>query len=159
MSQNYEKLKTLLKELFQLDQPDLDFGFYRIMHAKSAEVSEFLDKDLLPQVKAGRLRALAVTSEARSPLAPDIPTVMETGLNYVATTWYGILAPAGTPRNIIDRLNRDARALLEDPAMKAQLAPQGVVLTPSTPEEFGAFIRAEVAKWAKVVRDSGATPD
>ena len=110
---------------------------------------------MLPQVKAGRLKALAVTSEARSPLAPDIPTVMETGLNYVATTWYGILAPAGTPRGIIDRLNKDARALLEDPAMKAQLAPQGVVLTPSTPEEFGAFIRAEVAKWAKVVQETG----
>ena len=111
---------------------------------------------MLPQVKAGRLKGLAVTSAARSPLAPEIPTVVESGLNYVATTWFGLLAPAGTPRAVIERLNRDARALLEDPGMKTQLAPQGVVLTPSTAEEFGAFLRAEVAKWAKVVQDTGA---
>jgi tripartite-type tricarboxylate transporter receptor subunit TctC len=112
---------------------------------------------MLPPVKAGRLKALAVTSAARSPLAPEIPTVVESGLDYVATTWYGLLAPAGTPRAVIDRLNKEARTLLDDPDMKAQLAPQGVVLTPSTPEEFGAFIRAEVAKWAKVVQDTGAS--
>jgi tripartite-type tricarboxylate transporter receptor subunit TctC len=82
--------------------------------------------------------------------------VVESGFKYVATTWYGLLAPAGTPRPIIDRLNKNARALLGDPAMQAQLAPQGVVLTPSTPEEFGAFLRAEVATWAKVVQDTGA---
>jgi tripartite-type tricarboxylate transporter receptor subunit TctC len=111
---------------------------------------------MLPQARAGRIKALAVTGSQRSPLAPEIPTVVESGLNYVATTWYGLLAPAGTPRSIIDRLNRDARAQLDDPAMKAQLAPQGVVLQPSTPEEFGAFLRAEVATWAKVVRDTGA---
>ena len=111
---------------------------------------------MLPQAKAGRIKALAVTGAERSPLAPEIPTVRESGLDYVATTWYGLLAPAGTPRPVIDRLNRDARALLDDPAMKAQLAPQGVVLKPSTPEEFGAFLRAEVATWAKVVQDSGA---
>jgi tripartite-type tricarboxylate transporter receptor subunit TctC len=99
---------------------------------------------------------LAVTGAERSPLAPEIPTVVESGLKYVATTWYGLLAPAGTPRPVIDRLNREARTSLEDPAMKAQLAPQGVVLKPSTPEEFGAFLRAEVATWAKVVQDTGA---
>ena len=111
---------------------------------------------MLPQAKAGRIKALAVTGAERSPLAPEIPTVVESGLKYVATTWYGLLAPAGTPRPVIDRLNREARTSLEDPAMKAQLAPQGVVLKPSTPEEFGAFLRAEVATWAKVVQDTGA---
>ena len=111
---------------------------------------------MLPQAKAGRIKALAVTGAERSPLAPDLPTVGESGIKYVATTWYGLLAPTGTPRPLIDRLNHDARALLADPAMKAQLAPQGVVLRPSTPEEFGAFLRAEVATWAKVVQDSGA---
>ena len=111
---------------------------------------------MLPQHKAGRIKALAVTGAERSPLAPEIPTVREAGLQYVATTWYGLLAPAGTPRPIIDKLNRDARTLLDDPAMKAQLAPQGVVLTPSTPEEFGQFLRAEVATWAKVVQATGA---
>jgi tripartite-type tricarboxylate transporter receptor subunit TctC len=112
---------------------------------------------MLPQVKGGRLKGLAVTSATRSPLAPEIPTVVESGLpDYVATTWYGLLAPAGTPRAVVERLNKDTRALLDDPGMKAQLAPQGVVLTPSTPEEFGQFLRAEVAKWAKVVQDTGA---
>jgi tripartite-type tricarboxylate transporter receptor subunit TctC len=111
---------------------------------------------MLPQAKAGRIKAIAVTGAQRSPLAPEIPTVTESGLKYVATTWYGLLAPAGTPRAVIDRLNRDARASLNDPAMQAQIAPQGVVLQPSTPEEFGAFLRAEVATWAKVVQDTGA---
>lgn len=112
---------------------------------------------MLPQVRSGRLKGLAVTSAARSPLAPEIPTVVESGLDYVATTWYGLLAPAGTPRPIIERLNKESRALLSEASVKEQLAPQGVVLTPGTPEEFGAFIRAEVAKWAKVVQDTGAT--
>ena len=111
---------------------------------------------MLPQAKAGRIKAIAVTGAQRSPLAPEIPTVVESGLKYVATTWYGLLAPAGTPRPIIDRLNRDTRAVLDDPAMKAQLAPQGIELAPSTPEEFGAFLRAEVATWAKVVQATGA---
>ena len=111
---------------------------------------------MLPQAKAGRIKALAVTGAERSPLAPEIPTVVESGLKYVATTWYGLLAPAGTPRPVIDRLNQAARTALDDPATKAQLAPQGVVLQLSTPEEFGAFLRSEVATWAKVVQDSGA---
>jgi tripartite-type tricarboxylate transporter receptor subunit TctC len=111
---------------------------------------------MLPQAKAGRIRAIAVTGAQRSPLAPEIPTVEEAGLKYVATTWYGLLAPAATPRPVIDRLNQAAHASLDDPATKAQLAPQGVVLQLSTPEEFGAFLRAEVATWAKVVQDSGA---
>ena len=112
---------------------------------------------MLPQVRGGRLKGLAVTGTTRSPLAPEIPTVLESGLpGYVATTWYGLLAPAATPRPIVERLNKDARALLEDAAMKAQIASQGVVSTPMTPEEFGSFLRAEVAKWAKVVQDTGA---
>ncbi len=111
---------------------------------------------MLPQVKSGRLKALAVTGAQRSPLAPEIPTVVESGFNYVATTWYGLLAPLGTPRPVIDRLNRETRALLDDPQVKAQLAPQGVVAAPSTPEEFGQFLRAEVATWAKVVQATGA---
>jgi tripartite-type tricarboxylate transporter receptor subunit TctC len=91
----------------------------------------------------------------RSPLAPEIPTVVESGINFVATTWYGVLAPAGTPPAIIARLNAASRSLLEDAEVKAQAAPQGVVLTPSTPDEFGTFLRSEVALWAKVVKDTG----
>jgi tripartite-type tricarboxylate transporter receptor subunit TctC len=111
---------------------------------------------MLPQVKGGRLKAVAVTGPTRSPLAPEIPTVVEAGIDFVATTWYGLMAPAGTPRPVVDRLNKETRALLADEAVKTALAPQGVVATPSTPEEFNAFLRAEVAKWAKVVKDTGA---
>jgi tripartite-type tricarboxylate transporter receptor subunit TctC len=109
----------------------------------------------LPQVKGGKLKGLAVTGAKRSPLAPEIPTVVESGINFVATTWYGVLAPAGTPPAVIARLNAASRSLLEDAEVKAQAAPQGVVLTPSTPEEFGTFLRSEVALWAKVVKDTG----
>ena len=109
----------------------------------------------LPQVKGGKLKGLAVTGAKRSPLAPEIPTVVESGINFIATTWYGLLAPAGTPAAIIQRLNAASRTLLEDPEVKAQAAPQGVVLTASTPDEFASFLRSEVALWAKVVKDSG----
>jgi tripartite-type tricarboxylate transporter receptor subunit TctC len=111
---------------------------------------------MLPQVKGGRLKAIAVTGPTRSPLAPEIPTVAEAGIDFVATTWYGLMAPAGTPRPVVERLNKETRALLADEAVKTVLAPQGVVATPSTPEEFNAFLRGEVAKWAKVVKDTGA---
>lgn len=109
----------------------------------------------LPQVKSGKLKGLAVTSAKRSPLAPEMPTVSELGINYVATTWYGVLAPAGTPRAVIDRLNSASRTLLEDPEIKALATQQGVELAASTPEEFGSFIRSEVTRWAKVVKDTG----
>lgn len=112
---------------------------------------------MLPQVKGGKLKGLAVTGSTRSPLAPEIPTVVEAGVpGYIATTWYGVLAPAGTPRAIIERLNKDTRAVLDDPATKASLSTQGVTLVPMTPEQVGTFLRAEVAKWAKVVQDTGA---
>ena len=111
---------------------------------------------MLGQVTAGKLKGLAVTGAKRSALALDIPTVSESGVpGYVATTWYGVLAPAGTPKSVIQKLNKDSRALLADAGMRAQLTPQGTELTPSTPEEFGSFIRAEIAKWAKVVQDTG----
>ena len=82
---------------------------------------------------------------------PEIVQLLESR----ATTWYGLLAPAGTPAVIIQRLNAASRTLLEDPEVKAQTAPQGVVLTPSTPDEFASFLRSEVALWAKVVKDTG----
>ena len=112
---------------------------------------------MLPQVKGGKLKGLAVTSASRSPLAPEIPTVVESGLpGYVATTWYGVLAPAGTPRSIVERLNRETSALLGDAATKGSLTAQGVVSAPMTPEEFGSFLRAEVGKWAKIALETGA---
>lgn len=111
---------------------------------------------VMPHVKAGRLKALAITGSARSSLAPEIPTASEAGVSgYVASPWYGVLAPARTPRAIVERLNREFRAAVEDPAVREQLAPQGMSLTPSTPDEFGRFIRDEVAKWGRVVQETG----
>jgi tripartite-type tricarboxylate transporter receptor subunit TctC len=112
------------------------------------------------QIKSGGLRALAVTSATRSAALPDVPTLAESGLTgYEATSWFGLLAPAGTPPAIIKQLDEQVIAILADPAVKAQLDEQGAVPHPETPEEFGRFIRAETTKWAKTVKDSGATVD
>jgi tripartite-type tricarboxylate transporter receptor subunit TctC len=110
----------------------------------------------LPHVKSGRLKALAVTGAQRTPQAPDIPTVSESGLpGYEIYGWYGFAAPAKTPRPIIDRLYREVARIAQDPKMKARLAGQGLELVGNTPEEFDAFIRAEIAKWAKVLKAAG----
>jgi tripartite-type tricarboxylate transporter receptor subunit TctC len=112
------------------------------------------------QIKAGKLRPLAVTSSTRSPALPDVPTIAESGLpGYDATSWFGLLAPAGTPPAIIKQLNAEIIAILAVPSVKAQLDEQGAVAHPETPEEFGRFIREETAKWAKTVKESGATVD
>jgi tripartite-type tricarboxylate transporter receptor subunit TctC len=114
----------------------------------------------LPHIKTGRLRALAVTSGARSALAPGLPTVAESGIpGYDASTWYGIIAPAGTPRSVIARLNREIVAALAVPEFKEQLMAAGADPAPNTPEEFAALIKAEIVKWAKVIKLSGAKPE
>ena len=111
----------------------------------------------LPHVKDGKLRALAVTSAKRSPAAPDLPTVDEIALpGFEANTWHGVVAPAGTPRAIIARLNREIVAILHLPDVVERLSAQGAEPVGSTPEEFAAYIGSETLKWAKVVRDSGA---
>jgi len=111
----------------------------------------------MPHVKAGKLRAIAISSARRSPQAPDLPTVAEGGVpGYDLTPWYGMFAPAGTPRDIITRLNREAGRILNAPEMKSRFAAQGIDLVTSTPEEFGKLIRTEIPKWRKVVKDSGA---
>jgi tripartite-type tricarboxylate transporter receptor subunit TctC len=114
----------------------------------------------MAQIKAGNLRALAVTSATRSPSLPDVPTIAEVALpGYEATSWFGLLAPAGTSPAIVKLLNEQIVAVLSEPAVRAQLGEQGAVPHPETPEEFGRFIRAETVKWAKTVKDSGATID
>ena len=111
----------------------------------------------LPHVKTGRLRALAVTSGTRSALAPGLPTVAESGIpGYDASTWYGIIAPAGTPRTVIVRLNREMITVLAMPDFREQLMTAGADPAPNTPEEFAALITSEIAKWAKVIKLSGA---
>jgi tripartite-type tricarboxylate transporter receptor subunit TctC len=114
----------------------------------------------LPHVKAGKLRALAVTSATRSPAAPDIPTMAEAGLpDCEVLSWFALMAPAKTPQPIIDRLNAATVKLLGQDDVKQKLDAIGADPAPSTPQELGALIRSETAKWAKVVENSGAKVD
>jgi tripartite-type tricarboxylate transporter receptor subunit TctC len=106
-----------------------------------------------PHVKAGRLRGLAVTGRARSPALPQVPTMIESGLaNFESTTWFGILAPAGTPAAIVSRLNSEINNLLRQPEVRAQVGRLGADPAGNTPDEFAAHIKAEIAKWAKVIK-------
>jgi tripartite-type tricarboxylate transporter receptor subunit TctC len=114
----------------------------------------------LTQVKAGKLRAIAVTTAKRFSRAPDIPTIAESGVpGYDVTSWYGFMVPAGTPGDVIARLNTAALEAIADPEVKKRFAPTALELAGSTPEQFGAHVRAEVAKWAKVIKASGMKAD
>lgn len=112
----------------------------------------------LPHLRTGRLHALAISSGKRSPQAPELPTVAESGLpGYDLTPWYGMLAPAGTPRAIVSKLHGEIVRILESPEMKARFVPQGADLTTNTPEAFAALIRGEIVKWRRVIKESGAS--
>lgn len=114
----------------------------------------------LPQVQGGKLRGLGVTTASRWPLAKDIPTMNEAGMtDFVITAWDGLFAPAGTPRPIIDTLNAAVRKALSDPQTQDALLKRGAEAVPGSPEEFGTFVRAEVQRWGKLVKDSGAKID
>ncbi|HEY9447866.1 MAG TPA: tripartite tricarboxylate transporter substrate-binding protein, partial [Burkholderiales bacterium] len=111
----------------------------------------------VPQIKAGRIKGLAVTTAKRSGLMPDLPTISEAGLKgFEANNWYGIVVPAKTPRSIINRLNAEVTKILHMPEIKSFLFNQGLDVAPGTPEQFGAYIKSERTKWAKVVKASGA---
>jgi len=115
---------------------------------------------LLPHVRSGRIKALAVTSLARIQVLPDVPTLHELGLkDFDAVGWNGLLAPAGTPREIVNRLNAEVVRALRIPEVRDQLTSQGADIVGNSPDEFAAWIRAEVKKWAEVVRVSGAKVD
>jgi tripartite-type tricarboxylate transporter receptor subunit TctC len=118
----------------------------------------FLDAPaLLPQIKAGKFRAIAVASKNRIPSVPEVPTMDELGLASVdAENWYGMIGPRGLPNVIVDKLNAAAAAALKDPAVIDTLAPQGASLIGDKPDQFGAFIKGEIDKWAVVVKASGA---
>lgn len=114
----------------------------------------------LPHVKAGKLRALAVTSMTRSAALPDVPTMDEEGLKgFDATSWFGLLAPAGTPKDIVAKLNAASVKALASAEMRERLAAQGAEPMGNTPDQFAAFIKAEIDKWAKIVKASGARID
>lgn len=131
---------------------DLISGQVHFMFATAASV--------LPHTRSGRLRALAVTSIQRSPSVPELPTVAESGIaGFEALTWHGIVVPAATPVPVIAKINAEVNAILATAEMKERFATQGVEARGGKPEEFAAFLRSEIPKWTKVVRESGAKVD
>jgi tripartite-type tricarboxylate transporter receptor subunit TctC len=117
----------------------------------------------LPHIKSGKLKALAVTSATRSQALPDLPTIAEAGgpqlKGYEATSWFGLLAPAGTPMEIVNRLQQETAKALATPALKERLLSQGAIPSGMTSAEFARHIAAETKKWAEVVKVSGAKVD
>ena len=130
--------------------------------AMSGQVSMSFDNinTAYVQAKAGKLRALAVTTAKRSDIAPEVPTLAESGLKgYELGSWHGVFAPAGTPKDIVARLNAEIVKALKSADVQQKLHALGVEPVGSSVEAFTAFVRAEVPKWAKVVKESGATAD
>jgi tripartite-type tricarboxylate transporter receptor subunit TctC len=114
---------------------------------------------VIPQVRAGKLKALAVSTATRSPLLPEVPTMREAGLDIDGSAWIGLVAPAATPAPILDRLNQEFTTAMRDPAVADKLKSQYMDPAPSTRDEFARFMRAELAKWTPVIQRSGATVD
>ena len=111
----------------------------------------------VPQIKNGKIKGIAVTTIKRSALMPELPTIAESGLKgYDANNWYGVMVPAKTPRAVINRLNDETTKVLNMPDVKSFLFNQGLDAAPGTPEAFGAYIKAERVKWAKVIKAAGA---
>ncbi len=116
--------------------------------------------EVLAHIRAGKLRALAVASDKRFALLPDVPTVAEAGLpGYEASVWWGLVAPAKTPPEIVRQLNAETNRALGNPAIAGKLSELGVVITPGTPEQFTAFITAQTGLWSAVVKAAGIRPD
>ncbi len=110
---------------------------------------------LMPQVTAGNVKALGLAAKEQIPAAPGVKTIIEQGVpDFVSGTWAGIIAPAGTPKEIVDRVAAEAKKALSDPTTKQRLADQGIVAVGNTPDEFRAFVTEEVARWAKVIKDA-----
>jgi tripartite-type tricarboxylate transporter receptor subunit TctC len=113
----------------------------------------------LPQARGGKLRGIAVTSAQRVPTATDIPTVAESGLpGFEAFTWFGFFAPGATPREVIVKLNADSVSALNMPDVKEKMAAQGLFVTANAPDPFAEFVRKEIQRWAKIVKDAGVKP-
>ena len=111
---------------------------------------------VLPHAKAGKLRALATIGAARSAAAPELPTIAETLPGFEVNNWIGLFAPAGTPADIVQRWNAEVLRTMQSPQIQARLPAEGARFIPTTPEQFGAFVKAEIAKWAPIVKASGA---
>ena len=131
---------------------DLIAGQVQLMFATSASV--------IPYMKAGRLRALAVTTAKRSPSVPELPTVSDAGLaGFEATTWHGVVVPAATAGALVEKLNQDINSVLKEKDLSERLAGLGAEVLTGTPRDFADYIAREIPKWSKVVRDSGAKAD
>lgn len=114
----------------------------------------------IPHVKAGKLRAIAVSTAKRSPAAPEVPTVAESGVrDFDISTWFGVFAPAATSKDIIGKLNAEISRALTLPDVRERLAREGAETAPNSPEQFGKFIQSEIAKFARIIRESGARAD
>ena len=115
---------------------------------------------MLPNVKAGKLKGIAVTSEKRSSLAPDVPTVAEQGFpRFDATVWIGLLAPASLPKDVFAKLAAETQKGMADPELRKRLGGLGFEVVGGTPEQFAAFIKSETEKWTGIVKLTGATAD
>jgi len=114
---------------------------------------------ILPHTKAGKLRALATIGSARAAATPELPTVAETLPGFEVSNWVGLFAPAGTPPDIVNRLNAETQKFMQSKEITARLAAEGARFIPMTPDQFGAFVKSEIAKWAPVVKASGAKAD
>jgi tripartite-type tricarboxylate transporter receptor subunit TctC len=111
---------------------------------------------LMPQVRSGLAKSIVVTAKERIPAASDVPTMAEQGVaDFISGTWAGIIAPAGTPKEIVDRVAAEAKKALADPALKDKLVEQGIVAVGGTPDEFRAFVAEEIVRWRKVITDAG----
>jgi tripartite-type tricarboxylate transporter receptor subunit TctC len=113
----------------------------------------------MSQVKAGKLRALGVTGTTRLASLPDVPTIAETLPGYEAVSWGGVMAPAGTPPEVIKRLNTEINRILKMPEVSEKLESLGAIIVGSTPEEFGAYVKSEIEKWGKVARENNVSLD
>jgi tripartite-type tricarboxylate transporter receptor subunit TctC len=114
----------------------------------------------MPYIKSGKVRVLGVADKQRSPSIPEAPTFAELGYpDYLVAVWWGIMAPAGTPKEIVALLNREIVASLREPELKARLDSMGAYTAGGTPEQFGTFVDSEIVRWARVVKDSKAVQD
>ena len=132
--------------------PDLIAGRVELMFDTVAAIA--------PQVKGGTVRALAVTTAKRSAVFPDLPTMQEAGIRgYETSTWGGLLAPAGTPKEVIAKLNAEVNKALAAPDVREKLAAAGIEPAGGTPQQFADFIQSEMTRWSKVAKDAGVQPE
>jgi tripartite-type tricarboxylate transporter receptor subunit TctC len=114
---------------------------------------------VVPQVRAGKVRAIALASKQRNPAVPDVPTMAEWGVSeFEVGTWSALIGPKGIPADVVQKINAAVAAVLADPAVRQRLVDDGAEVQPMTPSELGAFMRSENARWVKVVKDAGIQP-